>query len=665
MKSEPIFPSLPALLWIMATLVLVMLPHVLRLAWWIPVLFSVLLVWRYLMTRNQWALPRPWLQFVLTMFIIMAVILSYRTLLGRDASIGLLVALCGLKLLEMNSQRDALLLCFLSYFLIITHFLYSQSIPTALYMAVVMLVATGTLVSLSDENNSLSIRQRLRLSGTLLLQALPVMLVLFVLFPRVAGPFWRLPTDAHSGVTGLSEDMSLGNISQLSQSDEIAFRVKFEEKIPPPSELYWRGPVLWWTNGRDWKKGIQHYGRIDNINLDPKNQSYDYTVTLEPHNERWLFALELPQYIPPNGYATPDYQLLANFPVKQRIRYQLHSYTDYYANLFTYQQNQLALQLPADKHPLTRALAKKWQRTEKNPEAIVQRALQHFNQEPFRYTLTPPLLFDDPVDEFLFETRQGFCEHYAAAFTILMRAAEIPARVVTGYLGGTVNPIGDYLIVRQRDAHAWSEVWLLDKGWVRIDPTGAIAPSRIDQGIDTALPSSFNPLGLEFNLERDALAVKIWQQIRNSWDAMNNGWNQWVLGYGPERQRVFLKQLGLGGVDWRGIITLLVIIISIFLLSYAVWMFLRPQIARDPVQRIYLRFCKKLARCGYKRHDSEGPLTYGARVSAARPDLAIAIQNIIELYIQTRYRSQTQMLPQLRIAVRHFKEKGERVKGKG
>ncbi|EDN68067.1 transglutaminase domain protein [Beggiatoa sp. PS] len=663
---------MPTLLWVIATLVLVTLPHIFRLAWWIPIFFGFTIVWRYLMTRNQWELPRSWMQFALILFIVLAVILSYRTMFGRDASIGLLVALCGLKLVEMNSHRDALLLCFLSYFLIITHFLYSQSIPTTLYMAVVMLVATGTLISLNDEKNSLPVRQRLRLSGTLLLQALPVMLVLFILFPRVAGPFWRLPINTHSGMTGLSDDMSLGNISQLSQSDEIAFRVKFEGKIPPPSERYWRGPVLWWTNGRDWKSGIQHHKHIDKVKFNSTSRPYDYTITLEPHNKRWLFALDLPSKTPFQSDITSDYQLLATFPVNQRKRYQLRSYTDYHADIFTYQQNQLALQLPSGKHRRARALAKQWQQDFQFPnsqlssEAIVQRALQHFNQEPFRYTHTPPLLFDDPVDEFLFETRQGFCEHYAAAFTILMRAADIPARVVTGYLGGTVNPIGNYLIVRQRDAHAWSEVWLPDKGWVRIDPTGAIAPSRIDQGIDTALPSSpFNSLGLEINLDYDALPVKIWQQVRNSWDAINNGWNQWVLGYGPEQQRFFLKKLGLGGWDWRGITTLLVIIISVFLLSYAVWMFLRPQIAHDPVQRIYWRFCKKMAKEGYKRHASEGPLTYAARLSRERPDLAIAIQNIIELYIQTRYRSQIETLPQLRTAVRHFKVKGERGKDVG
>jgi transglutaminase-like putative cysteine protease len=640
----------------MATLVLVILPHSFRLAWWIPLFFILLLGWRYLITVKKWSLPGSWLQFTLTLFAVLAILLSYRTI-GRDASIGLLVALCGLKLLEMKNRRDAFLLVFLSYFFIITHFLYSQSIPTALYMIVVMLVATGTLISLSDEQSSLSIPQRLRLSGTLLLQALPVMLVLFVLFPRVAGPFWRLPLDAHSGVTGLSDSLSMGNVSKLSFSNEIAFRVKFEGQIPPPSQRYWRGPVLWWTNGRDWKQKIQHRQHIAHFKHPQNAQPYDYTVTLEPNLKRWLFALDLPSYAPPKSYRTPDYQILATLPVRQRMRYQLRSYVDYQAKVFTSQQRRLALQLPRGKHPRTQALAKQWQQENPKPQVLVQRALQHFNQAPFRYTRTPPLLVSEhPVDEFLFETRQGFCEHYAATFTVLMRAAGIPARVVTGYLGGTVNPIDGYLIVRQRHAHAWSEVWLNDKGWVRVDPTGAIAPERVEQGIEMALPTPMNPLGLEFNWKADSLVVKIWQDIHNSWDALNNSWNQWVLGYGPERQRLLLNRLGLEGIDWRGLTTLLVIIISLILLSYAIWMFLRPsKIVNDPGQRIYLRFCQKLARCGLSRHPSEAPLNYASRIITARPDLALPIQQIIELYVQNRYRSQSQTLSQLQIAVRRFR----------
>ena len=674
MTPQPLFPNLSSLSWLIATLILAILPHIYRVAWWIVPTFLILLLWRYLMTRNQWKLPKPRLVFVFALLMLFGILLSYSPTYGRNASIAALVVLCGLKLLEMKSRRDALLLCFLSYFLIITHFLYSQSIPTALYMGLVVLVTTATLISLNDDKNNLSTRQCLRLSGTLLIQALPVMLVLFVLFPRVAGNFWSLPKDAHSGVTGLSDSMSPGDVSELSLSNAIAFRVKFTGAIPPPSQRYWRGPILWRTNGRKWEVGLKYRRRINQLNLHTTSQPYDYTVTLESHNEPWLFALDLPTKAPKQGFITEDYQVLANFPVRQRIRYQLRSYTDYHANILTYKQSRLALQLPRGKHPRARALAAQWQH--QKPQAIVQRALQYFNQEPFVYTYTPPLLRDDTVDEFLFQTRQGFCEHYAAAFTVLMRAAGVKARVVTGYLGGTINPVDDYMVVRQRDAHAWSEVWLPSQGWVRVDPTSAIAPERIEQGIDIALPTEFRPLGLNINWDNNSTIAKLFQKLRNRWDALNNTWNQWVLGYNVKRQQEFLSRFGLEGIDWRGMTILLVIIITGLLLSYAAWMLLRSRwVVCDPVQQVYLRFGKKLARHGLQRLPHEGPLTYATRASIARPDLAVAIQQIIELYVQTRYRSQSQLLPQLRLAVRHLRvvrhkvEKGKckrkPLKGKG
>jgi len=640
-----LYPRLDTLLWLIATLILVTLPHFSHVLLWIPPIFFGLLLWRYQITREQKPLPSQKLLFAIALIIFVALI--FRSGLGRNGYVALLILLSGIKLLEMNSKRDALLICFLSYFLIITNFLYSQSIPTALYMILVMLVATAALISIND--NRLLTRQRLRLSGVLLMQALPVMFILFLLFPRVAGPFWKLPIDTRSGVTGLSESMSMGDVSQLSISNEIAFRVKFDGELPPPEQRYWRGPVLSWTNGRDWKRLYEQKHVNQKLNLHATSKPFDYTITLEPHNRRWLFALDLPSKAPLNMKLGLDYQLLANSAVRERKRYKLRSYTDYRADIITPRQYRTTLHMPRGKHYRARALAAKWRQANSQPEAIIQRALQYFNQAPFVYTHTPELLFADPVDEFLFETREGFCEHYAAAFTILMRAAGIHARVVTGYLGGTVNPIDGYLVVRQRHAHAWSEVWLADKGWVRIDPTSAVSPERVEQGIESALP-------LEMNLNSDSSLAKIWQQLGNSWDAINNGWNQWVLGYGPARQAEFLKHLGLKGIDWQGMVILLVVIIAIILFSYAIWMFLRPYSSRnDPAQQLYLRFCKKLAQRGWNRHPSEGPLNFAKRVGLARPDLASQIQQIVELYLQTRYRSQFQRLAELRIAVRHFR----------
>lgn len=647
-----LFPRLSTLIGLIIILILVVLPHVFHLAWWIIPTFLILLLWRYWISQQQQFSLSQTLQFSLALLVLLGIFLSYGTWFGRDAGIAFLVVLCSLKFLEMNSRRDAFLLVFLSYFLIITHFLYSQAIVTVIYLGLVTWLITATLISLSDNNGNLLNVQRLKLSATLLVQALPLMVVLFFLFPRLAGTIWSLPKDAYSGVTGLSDSISLGQVSKLSLSNDVAFRVKFHGKIPPPNYLYWRGPVLWWTNGRDWRSGIQHYNKMNNLDIHLFGEAVDYTVTLEPHNQRWLFALDLPAQAPPQGYLNMDYQVLANKLVHQRLIYHLSSYTHYRADILTNQQHRLGLSLPLGKHPRAQALAQQWLQQHPQRPAIVQRALQYFNQEAFVYTHTPPILMADPIDEFLFETRQGFCEHYAAAFTVLMRAAGIPARVVTGYLGGILNPIGHYLIVRQRDAHAWSEIWLPDQGWVRVDPTAAIAPERIEAGIDIALPESENLL--EVFLTEDSIVSQVWQNLRYRWDTINNTWNQWIVDYNSSRQRYLISQFGLNNLDWRGMIILLAFTMTILVILVA-WILLRSPIkVKDPAQKVYQRFCQKLARRGLQRHLSEGPLTFANRISTLRPDLAPATNQIITLYLQTRYRSQSPTLEQLRLAVRKF-----------
>lgn len=660
MVTTQLFPHLSALSWLIFSLILVTLPHLPRLPLWVIPAFFLLLIWRYLITKRHLPLPPQHLKIILSIVIFMGVLASYASF-GRDTSVTLLVVLCALKFIEMNSQRDALLLCFLGYFLIVTNFLYSQSIPTAIYMGVVMLIMTATLISLTDKNNQLSIRQRLKLSTTLLLQAIPLMLVLFVLFPRVAGPFWSLPKSMHSGMTGLSNRLSMGTISELTFSDEIAFRVKFEQnQLPPPAERYWRGPVLWTTDGRNWEGNYWQQLFETPIPFEHADTGYQYTVTLEPHNERWLFALDLPDTMPTNVSAkmNQDYQILSRYPIQQRLRYQLHSYTHYQADksIMIKKLRWLALSLPQGKHPKARKLAAQWQQQYRQPEKIVQQALAYFHQQPFYYTLTPPLLFDDTVDEFLFDTKQGFCEHYAAAFTVLMRAAGIPARIVTGYLGGEINTVGDYLVVRQRDAHAWAEVWLQDRGWVRIDPTSAVEPSRIEQGFDTVFPETFNPLGLAVNWNKDSAVIKLWEQLHNTWDAVNNGWNQWVLGYDPTKQLELLKSLGLHW-HWREMVIALTIIIVGIIFIIAISMFLRPQNAVDPAQRLYLRFCHRLARQGLTRQLSEGPLTFAARIKQQYPELAEQIDEITQFYIAVRYRNQLEKITDLRQAIHGFRIK--------
>lgn len=648
---------LNSLYWMLSSLVLVVLPHAPRLPLWIPPVFLLFVAWRYIHARRQWPLPGKWLRFFLVVGVVLGIIISYRSLVGRDVGIALLILLLGLKLLEMKSLREARLICFLSYFLIITHFLYSQSIPTALYLALVMLATTTTLVCLSDLRNSLSLGQRVRLASGLLVQAVPLMLICFILFPRIDGPFWTLPEDRRASKSGMSDRMSLGSISNLSLSDEVAFRVKFNGDIPPPNQLYWRGAVLWDSDGQEWTRG-QSAGQGD-PRLQVKGPGIEYTLTLEPHGQAWVYALELPRPEDVSqdlGWFTADYDIRRRHPVNTLQRYSLRAYPDYQTE-FTgriQQQRQLGLgrQLPNNFHPRTRALAAQWQQQNPDPQALVERALQHFNQQNFHYTLSPPPLLNDPIDEFLFDTQAGFCEHYSAAFVVLMRAAGVPARVVVGYQGGSLNPLDNYLIVRQRDAHAWAEVWLEDQGWVRIDPTAAVSPSRVEMGIDSALPDA----GLGFGIDDNNWLSQTWRQLRYGLDAINNGWNQWVLGYGETTQRQLLDWLGLEDWDYKNLTLALMSLLGIGMLLVAAWLWRNTlPAAVDPAQRHYLRFCRKLRTRQLLRQPGESAQHFAQRISAAYPELTDDVWQITDLYLALRYQPDSPVqLAALKRAVRQF-----------
>src|SRR5207247_709262 len=320
-----------------------------------------------------------------------------------------------------------------------------------------------------------------------------VMLLLFFLFPRVQGPLWGMPQDAYSGVTGLSETMSPGSISSLSLSDAIAFRVKFETGPPSRAQLYWRGPVLSDFDGLAWRVGLPQLRR--NMSIEATGSPVDYEVTLEPHNRNWMFALEMPARLPPSARLTSEYLVISLTPIRSRIRYEMRSFPKFQAASGANPEDlALALRLPRGVNPRSLALAREWRESLADNSAIVRRAIEFFRGSRFEYTLQPPALGQNSVDEFLFDTKQGFCEHFASSFVFLMRAAGVPARVVTGYQGGDTNPVDGYMVVRQADAHAWAEVWLAENGWTRVDPTAAAVPVRIELGITAARPSGAAPL---------------------------------------------------------------------------------------------------------------------------------------------------------------------------
>ncbi len=621
--------------WLLASIAMVLAPHLLRLPPWASVLCVALVLWRLYIAWHSLHLPPRWLLLMLSLTVVGGTYLNYGTIFARDSGVTLLALLTAMKLMEMYSQRDAMIVVFLGYFIVITNFLYSQTILTALYMLLAVLVITATLVGFNHTSERQKTIVQLRFASVLLVQSIPLMLILFVFFPRVQGPLWGLPQDTFSGISGLSNTMTPGSISQLILSDEVAFRVNFEGVIPKPDQLYWRGPVFWYFNGKNWLPGKKI--TRDFIKYERQEKRVQYTVTLEPHNNHWLFALDMPAMLPPESTGSNDYQVLSRTPVRSRMRYKMASYLSYKVGLDADEKELYrALQLPPDTNiggnKRARALAASWRQDIDSDEAIMRKALSMFRNQKFYYTLLPPLLGDNQVDEFLFDTLQGFCEHYSSSFVFLMRSAGIPARVVTGYLGGQINLVGNYMIVRQSDAHAWAEVWLKDRGWVRADPTASVSPERINSGIAAAVPYS-DQLPMMARTEFEWL-----RSMRMSMDAIANSWNQWILGYNPKRQVEFLSRVGMKTPGWKSMTIALIIGTGILMLILAVTMLLQLRYhTYDPVQEAYLKFCDKLAKKGIPRKPYEGARDYAERLAGLRPEFSQTTNAISELYIALRY----------------------------
>ena len=609
-----------------------MLPHLAHLPLWITILAMFSITWRILQARTKlWPAPK-WLLVPLIIAGGIGVFAQYWTIVGREPGLALLTVMTSFKFLETRTHRDVLLLIFLCYFLLAMHFLFGQSIQIAIYMFAVLIIITSTLVSINQRDDSVSLATRIRISGRLVALSIPIMIVLFILVPRVPGPLWGLTQEQRGGITGLSETMSPGQISNLISSNEVAFRVNFDGPVPAQQQLYWRGPVMAAFNGNTWFQLRRE--RPDEITLSDAANPVSYSVTLEPHGKAWLFGLDLPTQSIADSKMSAEFQLTSDKPVNDLKRYNLTSHLDYRLGLdesFDYLAK--TLELPPDKNPKTRELGQQWAKTYDSDLEIVNKALSMFRSEPFVYTLRPPLLGDNPSDEFLFDTRRGFCEHYASSFALLMRAAGVPARVVTGYQGGEINDLGGHLIVRQSDAHAWTEVWLQERGWVRVDPTAAVSPDRIESGLDQALPD-------ELVTFRISTRNPLLSQLLYGWDHVQNQWNTWVLNYNQSRQNRFLQDLGIGIRGWGDMIIALVFVMVLLLGLYGLvgWYRERPAPPRE-YDRIIAPVLKKLARSGYKRKRSEDLLEFSRRVQQARGASDGELEKLFATYNRIKYAS--------------------------
>lgn len=592
---------------------------------WVSALTLLLLFWRTDLLRRRANLPSRRLLWMLTLGCIAALLLDFHTLFGREVGVAFLTLLSALKLLETRSLRDAILLIYLSFFICLTHFFYSQTLWSAAYNLLIILALMATW--LNYQADSLTLKLSLQMAGKIILQAIPLALIIFILFPRIQGPLWGLPQDAY-GSSGLSDSMTPGSLSKLFLSDAVAFRASFAGNVPQQNQLYWRGPVLWDFDGRTWTRG-QEIATAQALVLS--DHFFSYQITLEPHNKRWLFALDMPLAVSTVSQQTADLQLLSPQPIVTRLRYQVRSALRY-RTAESEPQLARALALPDGFNPQSRQLAAGWRAQNLSDAAVVSSALRLFSQQNFVYTLTPPELGKHGVDDFLFNTRQGFCEHYAASFVFLMRAAGIPARVVTGYQGGEWNALGGYFILRQADAHAWAEVWSAAQGWQRIDPTAAIAPSRIEAGLRAALPNSE---AFPFFSRTQAPWLSYW---RLKFDVINYQWNQWVINFDTERQFAFLTHLGMKEVSWQTMLTVLFVALSLTLGIVSFVLLRRPKRAPlEQVQGAYLRFCAKLANVGLPRAAHEGAVDFAKRIASCKPEYAALMQRLTSEYTALRY----------------------------
>jgi len=619
------------LLWAMGALSLALLPHLDTIPLWVPLVAASIAIWRIAIELHAWRLPPRWLRLLIAFGALAGVATSYRTLNGLESGTALLAVMAGAKLLETRGARDYTVLIFIGYVLLFAALLYRQELFRVPYIVVTAWILTATLLRIHQTSRTVGTRSALRNTGVMVLQALPVAVLLFLLFPRLPGQFWALPA-RESATTGLSDEMTPGDIAELTISGAPAFRVKFDGELPPPRDRYWRGPVMHDFDGRRWRVNRMRF--MPGPEIIAAGTAYSYRITMEPTQRPWLLALDIPTEWPERTVVrSSDLQLFTRQPISTLQSFDLRSHTQFKtATELSKTARAIDTALPDAANPRARAFALELRASVDTDAAFVQAILRKFTREQFFYTLQPPSLGDHPVDEFMFETRRGFCEHFASAFTALVRAAGIPARIVTGYHGGEYNELGEYLLIRQSDAHAWSEVWLEGQGWVRVDPTAAVAPQRIERDLSSAMGANEPVPG------RFARQIPFLSRARLAWDAVNNFWNDRIVQYNELKQKSLLEWLGIDDPDWRDLgVAFAATLLTFFAVmsAYLAWKF-RPR-HRDPAQRAYDTLCRKLAKRALQRHPYEGPDDYLSRVALARPDLANVLDELRKLYVALRY----------------------------
>lgn len=631
--------------WLGALLVAAQLPQAPHLPIWAAVAGLMLALVRIALLRNDpWrphAPPARIPSWALALFAVAAAVAirqSFGYLLGRDPSVAFLYILIAIKYLETRTPRDGMLLVCLACFLLMTPFFYSQSFLAAL-AALPAVVLVGVVLDVLAAGRSTETRPfrpgvAMRRSAVMMLQGLPIALLLFVFFPRLAQPLWGLPTD-WTARSGLSDSMSPGQISDLSLSDEVAFRVEFDGAVPAPRDRYWRGPVFSQFDGRTWSRGPLSLAETRAYHQE--GTPITYTVALEPNERRSLFALDLPAGPPVlrsgaetvsnvRTTVTRDQQVLLSVPITQAVRYTQRSLLAASYPPATVAEGRLNLGL-GDGNPRTVAFARELRAQVPDDRAFIAAILAKFNREQYVYTLAPPLYERDPVDFFMFDERRGFCEHYASAFVLMLRAAGIPARVVTGYQGGFTNR--DYMIVRQSDAHAWTEA-LVDGRWQRFDPTAAVAPSRVEIGLGGALGAG-EPLPFLARLDSTWLT-----RVQLAWDAFNYDWRRNVVGFNRDRQQTVWREWRLDEFAAWQVVALIAGLVGAWAALVVAWLMWKRR-KQERALVLWDDLNRRIARAGLPRLPHEGPMAYATRAATRWPEFAIAFAAIGESFASLRY----------------------------
>lgn len=592
-------------LFLLGVIAWVILPQVGNLPVWCSTLAAGVLAWRGWLAFQSRPLPSRWWLLTVLVVTVAATLFTHRTLLGRDAGVTLIVVLLALKTLELRAKRDAFVIFFLSFFTMLTNFFFSQSLLVAAAMLVALLGLLTALVNAHMPVGKPPLLEAAKTAGWMALLGAPVMAMLFVLFPRVA-PLWGVPGDAMSGRTGLSNSMQVGNIAKLALDESIAMRVRFAGAVPQQSDLYFRGPVLSTFDGREWRPLRSGFPARMQAPADLRvaGSPVKYEVTLEPNNRPWLFVLDAaptkPKLAGFEATMTPELQWLADRPITDLTRYSVESHVDF---RFGPQRQVASLQdfvdLPGGFNPRTVQLAAEMRRDPRYSTAgaavLVSAVQERLRSGGYSYTLEPGVFGQHTADEFWFDRKEGFCEHIAASFVILMRALDVPARVVTGYQGGERNAIDGFWTVRQSDAHAWAEVWIAGRGWVRVDPTASVAPGRT--GTFQRLQAPQGVFAGAFTGAIATVSPNLLVNLRAAWDATNNGWNQWVLNYSQTTQLNLLRNIGFESPGWEDLSYVLIgIVVGVSLLGAAWTLWERSR--HDPWLRLLAHAQKRLAKAG-------------------------------------------------------------------